>query len=239
MQIAQRGERPVVEVAPVYEWRHQFAQLRHALTRQRAALDPGIALPFPALGVEVALQHLEARYQGTAVSIRSQAHVHAEHVAISGDLGQHRDQLAREPCEVLVVADPLGTARLAVVGVGENEIDIRRDVQFRAAQLAHAHDVQLLVLPAGGGWMTVTGGEIVMQPRQGVTDGGLGERRRRLHHFGERGDTAQVARHQIEHHALAQRAQNALEILFIARWSRLERRAHLCGAERAVDRGVE
>src|SRR5262249_16683055 len=144
VQLAQRPQRVVVEMAPVDEGSHQFVELRLTVACEYAALDPGIALPFAALGCEVAFQRFEARTQRSAVTVGPQTHVHPEHVAAGGHFGQHCNQLASQAREVFVIADRTRAGGLAVLGIGEYQVDVRRDVELGASQFAHADYVESL-----------------------------------------------------------------------------------------------
>jgi hypothetical protein len=63
-------------------------------------------------------------------------------------------------------------------------------------------------------------------------------RGRRLHHLGQRRCAGQVAGNQVQHHALAQFAEAALEIPIAAAVQGRDHRAHLLCRERVVDRRV-
>ena len=150
VQVAQGGDRVVIHVPPIDEGQDPFHQLGAAVAGQRSSLDPGVALPFPALGDEVVLERIEARDERAGVPVRPQPHVHPEDVSVGGDLGEHGDQPAAEYRAVLLVADRAGSLRFPVLRVDEDQVDIGGDIQLGAAELAHAQHMELLDAMARG-----------------------------------------------------------------------------------------
>ena len=101
-------------------------------------------------------------------------------------------------------------AGVAFLRVHEHEVDVRRDVELAAAELAHAHDDQRLLLPRFlGGGRTVNIDEGPGMQRSGRLDRQLGQRRHRGTHFVERRLAVQVARHRMQDDPLAQAPQLA------------------------------
>lgn len=109
-------------------------------------------------------------------SVGPQAHVDPEHKAVDGHRVQGLDQfLAQADKELLVVEGPLGAHGLAAFGVGEDQVDVRRQVQFHRTQLAHAEDDHLLRLaaaPADGG--AELRAVALVQPLVSLVDAGVG-----------------------------------------------------------------
>ena len=60
VQVAQRFEGAVIEVAPEHEMPGEFGEFGGAVAAQHAALDPGVALPLAPLRDEVIFEHGEA-----------------------------------------------------------------------------------------------------------------------------------------------------------------------------------
>ena len=67
--------------------------------------------------------------------IGAQAQVDAEHVAVNGDLGQQLDQLLRNAGEEHLVRQRPHAIGLAVLGEGENQVDVGGKIQLAAAEL--------------------------------------------------------------------------------------------------------
>ncbi len=63
---------------------------------------------------------------------------------LGGDIMQRADDALSQPVEELAIGDGPGTGRFAFVGVDEDEVDVRRDVELAATQLAHADGDELL-----------------------------------------------------------------------------------------------
>ncbi len=240
VQVAQGGDGVVIEVAAVDERPHHLHQFRFPVAGEGARLDPGVALPFAALGDEVVFQRIEAGDERTAVAVRPQPHVDAEHEAVSGQLGERGDQLAAETREILVIADDLRSARVAFLGIDEDEIQVGGNIEFRAAGLAHADHVQLLLAPArGADRPPVAGGEPLVQRGQRVAHGDFGQRGGGREHFLERREAGEVARDQAQHYPRAQHAQRALQSVLVRAGAGRQRGAHFIRSERTLDRGIQ
>ncbi|MNJ34097.1 hypothetical protein D3C77_287960 [compost metagenome] len=176
---AQRFDRGKVQVTPVNERSQHIQQLRagHLVAGHYPRLDHRVAFPVAALVLVVLLQCIEAEHQGAGRAVGAQAHVDAEHKTIDGDRVQGLDQpLAQSGEELLVVQralDPLGFAALRE---GEDQVDVRRQVQFHRTELAHAQDHHVLRLAAA---MADGCAELLavawIQPVVRLVDGGIGE----------------------------------------------------------------
>lgn len=152
-QRAQRRQGVEVEILAVDEGTPQRLQLRRlgggvaaleGLGLDAARLQPGIAFPFPALRDQVVLEGVQAPGQRSGVAIGPQPQVGAEDVAVGVDLGDDRHHAPRQPAVELVVGNGPAPVGLALVAVQHDQVDVGRDVQFLAAQLAHAHDQHFL-----------------------------------------------------------------------------------------------
>ena len=213
VQLAHGAVGTVIHVLAVHEGAHQLRQVA-VVAGHHPRLDPGVAFPLAALGDEVVLQHVEAAHQRTRVAVGAQAHVDAEHLAVLGDLVQGLDELLAQAFEELVVADHLLAAGVAVLGVDEDQVDVRRHVEFATAELAHPDHEQLL-LPAGRRQrLAVALDQRGTQHVVGMADRDLGEYRHGLGDFGQRGVAGEVAHDQVAQHPDAQlpqgRAQRAV-----------------------------
>ncbi len=172
MQLAHRRERAVVEVFAVYERTHDRGKRRvPALGPERARLDPGVALPLPALRDEIFLERVEAHRERPRFAPGAKAHVDAENEAVRGALAERGDQTAAETREELQIAH-----RVVLLRIEKNEIDVGGHVQLAAAELPHAHYREL-------------GPAALRDPRlekreRGI-DGDFGERGHRPAHFVE------------------------------------------------------
>jgi hypothetical protein len=220
VQLAQRIEQAVVEVATVDERLHA---LRDAVGRtgDDPRLEPGIALPGPRVADEVVLQRGQRGDQRPAFAEGAQPHVHAEGLSIGGHLGEQGDQRAAREGEVLVVRDGSRPCRFTVGAVEEDEVHVGGDVELAAAELAEGDHDQL-----------VARGRAVDRPGtlRGLGGRGahalVGERRHRLEHLIQGGEAVQVAVGERDHDAIAQPSQAPGEVV-----AGRERRAHLLAAD--------
>ena len=238
MQAAQAGDGAVVEMAAVNKRREHGIEVRAGLPGDRPRFHPGIALPFASLGDEVLLQHVETHREWPTVAIRPQPRIDAEHEPVRRDLGYGADDPAREPDKKLVVGNAPRPVGFAVLGIGEHDIDVRRHVEFAAAQLAHRDHVQLLRLSRGyAQWIA----KLVRQPSR-VAGGGRGhgflrQRGDGVDHLRQVGAAIEIARDQSQHDRLAQAAQRSLERAVVV-VPALDPRAHPGAIERRIQRNV-
>ncbi len=228
VQLAQRVDRAEVEIAAIDERHDEPLELARRVaaehrSRHDAALDPREAFPVARARDEVALEHREARHERARVAVGTQSHVDAEHEAVGRHVGERRDQRAAEAREERVVRDRtdrhvgIDRARLAVVGVDEDQVDVGRDVQLAAAELAHADDHQVLRLVAVAAVRdAVDRGEAARVEPERLVDRDLGECRRRLHHGPGVGVAGEVAVERRGEHLRTQRAQPGVEVRVVA-----------------------
>nr|VVN20140.1 hypothetical protein PS652_04277 [Pseudomonas fluorescens] len=194
---AQRFDRREVQVTPVNEGPQHIQQLRASslVARHYPRLDHRVAFPVAALILIILLQCIEAEHQGAGRAVRAQAHVDAEHETIDGDRVQGLDQaLAQTGEELLVVQRALDPFGLATFGEGEDQVDVRRQVQLHRAQLAHAQHHHVLRLAAA---MADRRAELLamarVQPVVGLVDtrvGKVGQVAAGLHQVGLAGQVA-------------------------------------------------
>ncbi len=124
MQLTHRVDGAEIEILAEHERAGDRGQFIVALAGHRSRLDPGVALPLAPLGDEIVLQHVEAGHQRSRVAVRSQPHVYAEHLAVAGHFGERADQLAAELGEELEIADRVRPVGIAIVGIGEDQVDV-------------------------------------------------------------------------------------------------------------------
>ncbi len=121
---------------------------------------------------------------------------------------QRADDALSQPIEKFTIGDGPGTGRFAFVGINEDEVDVRRDIEFAATQLAHADGDELLrqsVIRAER--LPVLPGQ---QPRMQLHrrfEGHLGELRHGAADLGQRSQSRQVAHERVQKQAPAQIAQ--------------------------------
>ena len=115
------------------------------VTGHHPGFEHGITLPVPALILVVLLHGGKTHRQRTAVAVRSQAHINAEDKTISTLAVQHPDQPLPEAKEKLLVGQYLfATYGLSLAGVGEDQVNVRRQVKITRPQLTHAQHHHLL-----------------------------------------------------------------------------------------------
>jgi hypothetical protein len=199
-------------------------------------LDPGVAFPLAALRDEVVFERAERADQRPGVAVRSQAHVDPENLAVFAEIAEGADQALAEAQEEIVVVEPATTRRLPFLGIDENVIDVGRDVEFAAAELAHADDQQPLRLAAAVERFAEQLAQLPMDKVEREVGGHIGELGHAFDNFAQRRQVADVAHDQGRHHALAQLPQGALQALVAARRGLREKVAHLRRGDRL--RGV-
>ncbi len=153
LHVAQRLDDAEIDIATEHERPQRFAQLLAVgvfRTAHQARLHHRIALPVAPLLLIVVFQRREAHHQWAAVAERPQPHIDTIDEAVDGLLIQRLDQpLAQAGEELGIVQLAPPALGLAVFRVGEDQIDIRREIQLATAQLAHAEDQQRLRLAGG------------------------------------------------------------------------------------------
>ncbi|MNZ82743.1 hypothetical protein D3C78_1014490 [compost metagenome] len=179
-------------------------------------LDHRVAFPIAALVLVILLQGIEAEHQGAGRTVRAQAHVDTEHKTVDGDRVQGLDQaLAQAGEELLVIQRALDPFSLAAFREGEDQVDVRRQVQFHRAELAHAQHHHVLRLAAA---VADRRAELLamarVQPVVGLVDrsvGKVGQVAAGLHQVGLAGQVAPDDPHLL---AAALAAQVARQFVF-------------------------
>ena len=113
--------------------------------------EPGKALPFPPLYVQIFFEHIVADDNGPGIPIGTQAHVHTKNKPCSFNIRQCRNNLFSQtfkkfgigkfPSRIRTSRSGLATPLLVI---DKNQVNIGTDVKFLAAQLTHSHHKQVL-----------------------------------------------------------------------------------------------
>ena len=143
LHLAQRFEHAEVEVTAVDERPHALGldQLVGRGAGDGARLDPRVALPVAAMGLQVVVEEHRAGRQRPAVAEGPQPHVDAEHAALGGALAQQPDHEPAQAREEILVVDAARARGGALVGKQEDQVDVGGKIELAAAELAHAeHD---------------------------------------------------------------------------------------------------
>ncbi len=179
---AQRFDGREIQVTAIHKRSEHLEQFgtRRQIAADHSRLDHRVAFPVPALILVILLQRIEAEHQRPGRTVRPQAHVNAEHKAVNRHRVQRLDQpLAQANEKLLIVQCTLGADRLATFRVGENKVDVRRQVQLDRAEFAHAENDHLL---RQAGMATGRRTELLtmawIEPLVGKVDRGIG-------HFGK------------------------------------------------------
>ena len=236
VQLAQALEDAVVEIAAVDESRHQGAQgqrpaVLHAdQRRDDTAFQPGEALPFAAVRLQVFVEHRQAHHRRARLAVRPQGQVDAEDEAVFGHLADQRIKPARHLREVLVGADRLAAAgaltavRRAGFFVDIDEVDVRRDVQLAGAELAHADDPEVDALAGGVARHAVAPVLLRQHVGERQVERGFGQRRHRPGHVAKARRVFDVDDGQMLENELTCHAQSAGERAAVARQAIDQRR---------------
>ncbi len=161
---AQRFDGREIQIAAVDErtkHRQQFGT-GSLIATDHTRLDHRVALPVPALVLIILLQRVEAEHQRPGRTVRAQAHIDPEHETVDGHRVERLDQpLAQTNEKLLIVQRTLGADSLAALRVTEDQVNVRRQVQFDRAELAHAQNDHMLGLP---GMTSGRGAELLAMP---------------------------------------------------------------------------
>ena len=120
-------------------------------TVDNASFEPGKAFPVATLAVEILFKHCRGNHQGTAVTKRTQTHVHAKHKTGAVDFVDGGNDAASQPIKELMICH-LATSRrkftdclrLTAFVVNKHEIDVGTHVELLSAQFAHSDNQQIL-----------------------------------------------------------------------------------------------
>ena len=212
---AQGLEGAEVEVAAVDERLQPTQQVfpRRPVACHRARLDPGVAFPVAPLFLVVALQGVKAHDQGAVVAEGAQAQVHPEDEPVGRRVADDLDQLAGQAGEEIVVRHrPVGPAGFAGAGIGEDQIDVRGEVELAGPELAQPQDHERLRAAVGAGRDPLRSALPAVEPGQGVIQAGFGQGGEVGGGFGEVGQAGEVAPGDTDHLPAAETAQPEAEI---------------------------
>ena len=155
-----------------------------------AALEPGEALPVAALRVEILLEHVRRAHDRTRLAVRTQAHVDSEDEAGPLDVVQGGNHAPCQPFIELLHGERAAGVRkfgrrprLAFLVEEEDEVDVGGDVELSAAELAHAHDHQVLGTSRHAVRHAATLGQLSGVDLHRRRDGRLGEVAHEPHDF--------------------------------------------------------
>ncbi len=215
VHVADGVDHAEVEVAPEHKRPHDGVQGRDVFLEagDGARLDPGIALPFAPLHDQVLFHHVQAGRQRTGLAVRAQRHVDPEGKAVLDHFRQRADQLAAQAHEELVVRQRAlagAGGGFAVFRIHEDQIDVRGDVQFAAALLAHGQYHHFLGPPGFGADRHAVGRHLLgHQVLQVGADREVGQAGHGGDDFVEIGQAFQVAPDQACQQEIAQAAHGA------------------------------
>ena len=156
---------------------------------------------------QIGFQGVKAAHERARIAERPQPHVDTEGETVLGVLREEPDQLLAGRLVALVLVH---RAR-----VEKHQVDIGRDVELAAAELAHADDHQVL------------GAE----PAQRARNLELREIAHRAANLVQACTPRQVARHHAQHHALPQLTQAALQARFVIALRARKRTCHFVARE--------
>src|SRR5690606_36048308 len=152
LHLPQRVEDAVVQVLAIDE-RREYLVENVALVlgaRDEPRLDVGIALPVAAVAHEIRLERRHADGERAALAEGPQARVDAIDEAVARDLVEQLDQELRQLDEVGLGVRVLVLARVFTgFRKQEHEVDVRREIELAAAELAHAEHEQRQRPPIG------------------------------------------------------------------------------------------
>ncbi len=148
LHLAQALERTEVEVTAIDEGPQAVEETRalHQVTRHRAGLDPGVALPIAPFALEVVFHRGKRLHQPPDLPEGAQAHVHAPSHAIGGDLGKQLDELLAGALEPVAIVQRARAIALPGLGEGEHQVDVGRKIQLATAELAQREHHQALLM---------------------------------------------------------------------------------------------
>src|SRR6185503_11457862 len=147
LHLTQRVEHTVIEITAVDERRQDVVEdIRGELhARQQARLDVSIAFPIAAVLEQVRFERGEPDRERPARAERTQPHVDAICKSVRRALIEQLDEQLAEALVIALALD-LDAALYGSVGIQEHQVDVRREVQLGASELAHAeHEQRQLV----------------------------------------------------------------------------------------------
>ena len=191
------------------------------VTGHHPGFKHGVTLPVTPLILVVLLHGGKTHSQGTAVAIRSQAHINPEDKTIRILAVQHADQPLPEAQKKFLTGQHFFAAQsLSLAGIGQDQVDVRRQVKIACAQFAHAQHHHLLRPGSFIGDVGAVGraqslAAIPVEPVQSSIDAGIGQGREVCRGF-RHGDPAVEVKPDNPHHLLvAMATQDKHQRLFV------------------------
>ena len=152
MQHAQRVKHVVVQVAAKHKRRDHCAQLQRKRAahagqgRYHPAFEPGKALPFAALGLQIFFQRAQRDRRRPGVAIGPQRQIDTKHKAMLGGLAHQCVQRTHQFAEIFLVGDAAApqfvACSLALAFVDVNQVDVAGHIELARAKLAHGQHAQ-------------------------------------------------------------------------------------------------
>jgi len=167
--------------------------------------------------LQIGLERAETHDQRSAFAERPQAHIHAKHETVLVSDIEQPNELAAKTIEVFFVFNRARAVRLPRLREQEHQIDVRRKIQFAAAEFAHAEDDQRHLC----GVLAARSAEnrLQMQPRSGRRGANAGVRKvgQGAQRFQNRGASRNIAPGDAQHLAAAPFAQHAAGVRCVLR----------------------
>ena len=178
--VAEGGERGVVKVAAVGEGAQRGEQLAAAfkVAGDGARFHQGVALPVAAVDEVVLFHRGKGEGERPGLAEGAQAHIDAVNVAVGGVGVKCVDEALGEfavPAFVFLGFLFAGCAGGAVFAVGVDEVDVGGEVEFAAAQFAHAEDEHGDGVAVGVHGFAVACGKSLVLPGKRGADEGFGQ----------------------------------------------------------------
>ena len=217
LHVADRLDHAKVDVTPVHKGPQHASQGVDfvAVAGDGTRLDHRIALPVAGLRMVVVLHGIVGDHQRAGITEWPQPHVHAEYETIGGLLAQHIDQLATHAGEELLVLQRSLAVGATVFGKAEDQIDIRRQIEFAGTQFAHTQHDQLLLLAVGGARDAGFRGGPAIQTFQRLADAHVSELGQIFEGLVQRRQTTEITPYDAQHFALAETPQLHLECCLV------------------------
>ncbi len=138
LHLAQRIEDAVVDISAVDERCEQLVEdLPPVLvTRQQPRFDIRIPLPVSTVLQQIGFECRQAHGQWAAAAKRTQARIDTKHEAIDRLLVEQANKRLRQAQKVLLDACSISAVELQAVRVEEYQVDIGREIELVAAELA-------------------------------------------------------------------------------------------------------
>ena len=127
--------------------------------------------------LQVVLERAEADHERTRFAERPQPQIHAVDEAFVRHRAEQLRDASTEPVEVLLVRERTRSVGLAVLREQEYEVDVGREIELAAAELAHAEHEQRQRRAVRAPRRAVTGGELAIRACAGRGDADIGEQR--------------------------------------------------------------